>query len=171
MASIEEEAAGAADPIGEVSERAGRLVIKTLAEAGWKNLIRAAISIREGVRSSVTLLRRLGKVEAFHGFADWLMFGGDLIGHNDPDHHEKIVKFNELTANCVIHQNALDITDVVNQLVAEGQVVEPDDLATISPYIRENVRRFGEWGLDTTPPEQTVTRLDVTLPTSVDIRR
>ncbi|WP_131784470.1 Tn3 family transposase [Protofrankia symbiont of Coriaria ruscifolia] len=56
------------------------------------------------------------------------------------------------------------MTEVVNQLVAEGWTVDPDDLATISPYIRENIRRFGEWVLDTTPPEQTVTtRLDVAL--------
>jgi Tn3 transposase DDE domain-containing protein len=62
----------------------------------------------------------------------------------------------------VIYQNALDITEAVNQLVADGQAVDPDDLATISPYIRENVRRFGEWVLDTTPLGQTVTRLDIT---------
>jgi len=48
--------------------------------------------------------------------------------------------------------------------LAERRIrVDPDDLATISPYIRENVRRFGEWVLDTTPPGQIVTRLDVTL--------
>ncbi|SBW23090.1 transposase [Candidatus Protofrankia californiensis] len=114
------------------------------------------------LRESITAMTN--KVEAFHGFAAWLMFGGDILGHNDPDHHEKIVKFNELIANCVIYQTALDITGVVNQLVAEGQVVDPDDLATISPYIRENIRRFGEWVLDTTPPEPTIiTQLDIVL--------
>jgi len=29
-------------------------------------------------------------------------FGGEVIGRNDPDYQEKIVKFNELLANCVI---------------------------------------------------------------------
>ncbi|WP_328591774.1 transposase [Candidatus Frankia alpina] len=177
-----------------------------LIEVHWPDLMRTAISIREGALSSVTLLRRLGhdsrknrlyrafrelgravrtlvllrylsepalrdsiaamtnKVEAFHGFAAWLMFGGDLLGHNDPDHHEKIIKFNELVANCVIYHNALDIT------AADGHPVDPDDLATISPYLRENIRRFGEWILDTSPPEQTPTRLDVTLP-KMDFRR
>ena len=112
--------------------------------------------LREGITAMTN------KVEAFHGFAQWLLFGGDLLGHNDPDYHEKIVKCNELIANCVIYQTSLDITDVVNQLVAEGRQVDPDDLATISPYITETVRRFGEWVLDTTPPDPTVTtRLDV----------
>jgi hypothetical protein len=34
-------------------------------------------------------------------FAEWVMFGGKLIGHNDPNHHKKIIKFNKLPANCV----------------------------------------------------------------------
>ena len=51
------------------------------------------------LREQITAITN--KVEAFHGFSDWLMFGGELIGHNDPDHQEKMVKFNELLANCV----------------------------------------------------------------------
>jgi hypothetical protein len=92
------------------------------------------------------------------------MFGGALIGHNDPDYHEKIVKFNELIANCVIYQTTLDLTAVVNQLVAEGHPVGPEDPATISPYLTEHIRRFGEWVLDTTPPDPVATtRLHVGL--------
>ncbi|MFE0156180.1 hypothetical protein ACFWY5_54245 [Nonomuraea sp. NPDC059007] len=34
------------------------------------------------------------------------MFGGKLIGHNDPDYHEKIIKFNELLTNCAIYSTA-----------------------------------------------------------------
>ncbi|MEV0972093.1 Tn3 family transposase [Microtetraspora glauca] len=59
-------------------------------------------------------------------------FGGKLIGHNDPDYQEKVVKFNELIANCVIYSTACDITDAANQLAAEGHTVDTDDLATIS---------------------------------------
>jgi TnpA family transposase len=177
-----------------------------LIETHWPDLMRTVISIREGVLSSETLLRRLGnhsrknrlyqafrelgrairtivllrylsepelresitavtnKVEAFHGFSQWLMFGGALIGHNDPDYHEKIVKFNELIANCVIYQTTLDITTVANQLATAGHSVDPEDLATISPYLTEHIRRFGEWVLDTTPPDPVATtRLHVGL--------
>jgi hypothetical protein len=103
-------------------------------EKHWTDLLRTAISIREGRVSSVTLLRRLGNhshknrlyrafrelgrvirmvtllrylsepglreqitaIEAFHGYSEWLMIGGTLIGHNDPDHQERVVKFNAL---------------------------------------------------------------------------
>ncbi|GAA2324963.1 hypothetical protein GCM10010149_92980 [Nonomuraea roseoviolacea subsp. roseoviolacea] len=71
--------------------------------------------------------------EAFHGFADWSMFGGKLIGHNDPDHQEKVVKFNELIAHCVSYSTACDLTDAANDTAAEGRTVGLDDLATILP--------------------------------------
>ena len=45
------------------------------------------------------------------------------------------MKFNELLANCVIYQNACDITAAANALAADGHPVDPDDLATIAPYI------------------------------------
>jgi TnpA family transposase len=175
-----------------------------LIETHWSDLLRTAISIREGRVSSVTLLRRLrnnshknrlyrafrelgrvirtitllrylsdpalreqitaitNKVEAFHGFSAWLRFGGETIGRNDPDYQEKVVKFNELLANCVIYQNACDITAAANALAADGHPVDPDDLATISPHITHTIRRFGDWVLDLSPPEQQpVTRLDL----------
>ncbi|THV42673.1 Tn3 family transposase [Glycomyces buryatensis] len=176
----------------------------SLIQTHWPDLLRTAISIREGRLSSVTLLRRLGvnsrknrlyrafrelgrvirtitilrflsepelreqidvmtnKVESFHNFSDWLSFGADLIGHNDPVQQEKIVKFNELLANIVTYSNACDITVAANQLAAEGYPVDPEDLATVSPYITENVRRFGDYVLDLTPPEsEPDTRLDL----------
>jgi len=96
------------------------------------------------------------RTEAFHGFAAHLMIGGRLIGHNDPDYQERVVKFNELIANCAIYSTALDITDAANALAAEGHVVDPDDLATVSPLITRTIRRFGDWHLDLTPPEDVV---------------
>lgn len=166
-----------------------------LIERHWSDLLRTAISIREGRLSSVTLLRRLGnhsrknrlyrafrelgrairtitllrylsdpglreqitaitnKAEAFHGFSTWLRFGGETIGRNDPEYQEKVVKFNELLANCVIYQTACDITAAANALAAGGHPVEPDDLATVTPYMTHTVRRFGDWVLDLSPPE------------------
>ena len=62
------------------------------------------------------------------------MIGG-ILGRNDPDVHERIVKFIELAANCTIYSSALDITDAANQLAAEGHPVDFDDLATVTPYL------------------------------------
>ncbi|GLW13226.1 hypothetical protein Misp01_83540 [Microtetraspora sp. NBRC 13810] len=74
-----------------------------------------------------------------------------FIGHNDPDYRKKIIKFNELLANCVIYSTACDVTDAANTIAAEGRPVAPDDLATISPYITHVIRRFGNWILNLTP--------------------
>jgi hypothetical protein len=54
---------------------------------------------------------------------------------NDPDYQEKIIKFNELLANCVIYSNACDITAAANALAADGHPIDADELATISRYI------------------------------------
>jgi TnpA family transposase len=131
-------------------------LLRRLGNHSRKNrLYRAFRELGRAVRT-ITLLRYLSdpdlreqitqvtnRNEASHGFADWLMFGGKLIGHNDPDYQEKIIKFNELLANCVIYSTACDITDSANAIAAEGRPVDPDDLATISPYITHVIRRFG----------------------------
>jgi TnpA family transposase len=150
-------------------------LLRRLGNHSRKNrLYRAFRELGRAVRT-ITLLRYLSEPalrnqiaqvtnrnEQFHGFADWLMFGGKLIGHNDPDYQEKVVKFNELIANCVMYSTACDITDAANATAAEGEPVVPADLATISPYITSTVRRFGNWTLNLTPPDRApVTRLDL----------
>ena len=42
----------------------------------------------------------------FRGFAGWLMSDGNLTGHNDLDYQNKVVKFKELLANCVMYSAA-----------------------------------------------------------------
>jgi Tn3 transposase DDE domain-containing protein len=117
------------------------------------------------LREQITAITN--KVEAFHGFSQWLMFDGEMIGRNDPDYQEKIIKFNELVANCVIYSTALDITAAANALAAEGHPVDTDDLATITPYLTHRIRRFGDWVLDLSPPDAVpVTRLDL-VPTAL----
>ena len=61
-----------------------------------------------------------------------------------------------------MYSTALDITAAANDIAAEGQNVDPDDLATVSPYITHTVRRFGNWTLNLTPPARApATRLDL----------
>ncbi|SDM71022.1 Tn3 transposase DDE domain-containing protein [Nonomuraea jiangxiensis] len=162
-----------------ISIRENRLssvtLLRRLGNHSRKNrLYRAFRELGRAVRT-ITLLRYLSdpdlreqitqitnRNESFHNFADWLMFGGKLIGHNDPDYHEKIIKFNELLANCVIYSTAQDITDAANAIAADGHPVDLDDLATISPYITHVIRRFGNWILNLTPPATNpTTRLDL----------
>jgi len=163
----------------------------------WRDLMRIAISIREGRLSSTLLLRRLSsesrrnnvykafrelgrairtitllrfisepdlraqidvatnKIESYNNFSRWLAFGAEAIERNDPAEQEKMIKFNTLLANCAIFHIALDMTSATRRLLAEGQLVDLDDLATTAPYITERIKRFGEYPLDglDTPPE------------------
>jgi TnpA family transposase len=113
-----------------------------------------------GLRDQIAAVTN--RTEAFHNFAQFLMIGGRLIGHNDPEYQERVVKFNELVANAAIFSTALDITDAANALAGEGYPVDTDDLATISPYITRTIRRFGSWVVDLSPPTTApATRLDL----------
>ncbi|MDP4505104.1 transposase [Nonomuraea sp. G32] len=174
------------------SESGARNVIDwDLVEKMWPDLMRVAISIREGRLNSVTLLRRLGshsrkneiykafrevgrsvrtvallrfladpalrrritavtnKVEGFNGFSAWLRFGNDgVIADNDPAEQEKMIKFNSLLANCVIFHTALDMMEVMRQLLAEGWEISAEDVAQLSPYLTAHISRFGVYATD-----------------------
>jgi TnpA family transposase len=107
------------------------------------------------LRESITTITN--RVESFHNFSKWLSFGNaGVIGDNDPDHMEKIVKFNELLANCVIFYNAAELTVVLNQLAAEGHPVRGEDVAALSPYATRHILRFGDYVLDLSPPASAV---------------
>ncbi|WSA81858.1 transposase [Streptomyces sp. NBC_01799] len=41
--------------------------------------------------------------------------------------------------------NALDIAEIIRQLLEEGWEIDPEDLAHISPYLTEHIKRFGEY--------------------------
>ena len=176
----------------------GRHVIDwALVEKMWPDLMRVAISIKEGRLNSVTLLRRLGshsrkneiykafrevgrsvrtvallryladpalhsrvtavtnQVEAYNGFSGWLRFGNEgVLAANDPAEQEKMIKFNTLLADCVMFHTALDMTDILRDLVEQGWEPGPGkqitaaDIAQLSPYINEHIARFGVYDTD-----------------------
>ncbi|MCX4734535.1 Tn3 family transposase [Streptomyces sp. NBC_01363] len=39
------------------------------------------------------------------------------------------------------------IAEIVRQLQDEGEKVDPEDLAQVSPYLTEHIRRFGEYSI------------------------
>lgn len=86
------------------------------------------------------------KVESFNRFSQWIGFGNrGVIADNGPIEQEKVMKFNALLTNAVIFHNALDIAEIVRQLLEEGWEIDPEDLAHISPCLTEHVNRFGEY--------------------------
>ena len=89
------------------------------------------------------------KVESYNGFTHWLAFGNNgILASNDPEEQEKLIKLNTLLANLVIFHNAIDIMDVVRNLVAEGWLITADQLGAMSPYLRGHISRFGAYATD-----------------------
>ena len=94
------------------------------------------------------------KVEAFHRFSKWLLFGGQgVLRSNDPAEYEKAVHYNELVANAVMLQTVADQTQVIRQLVEEGYPVRAEDLERLSPYATQHLKRFGRYPDDFGPYE------------------
>jgi TnpA family transposase len=166
-----------------LSIRAGRLsstlLLRRLETESRKNNIYKAFRELGRVIRTITLLRFVSepglrqeitaatnKAEAFNGFSAWLRFGHDAIARNDPAEQEKIIKFNSLLANCVIFHTALDMTTVLRELAAEGWDLTPTALGSLSPYITEPIKRFGEYATDglTDPPAAFDPRLDLSAP-------
>ena len=148
-----------------LSIREGRLsstlLLRRLGTESRKNNVYKAFRELGRVIRTITLLRFISepelreeitaatnKAEAYQGFSAWLRFGHEAIERNDPAEQEKIIKFNTLLANCVIFHTALDMTAVLRQLAQEGWPVTPAAIADLSPYIRERIKRFGEYATD-----------------------
>ncbi len=57
-------------------------------------------------------------------------------------------------ANAVILQNTVDLTEAVRELVASRYEVKHEDLALLSPYWTQHIKRFGDYILewDELPP-------------------
>ena len=54
----------------------------------------------------------------------------------------------DLVANSIILQNAFDISSIIRSLSAEGYVIKPRTLATLSPYLTGHLKRYGDYIVD-----------------------
>ena len=68
----------------------------------------------------------------------------------------------------MIFHTALDMTAVLRQLAAEGWEITPAAVAALSPYIRERIKRFGEYATDglIDPPDAFDSHLDLVTATA-----
>ncbi|KUN76541.1 Tn3 family transposase [Streptomyces griseoruber] len=146
-----------------VSVREGAIssstLLKRLRSGSRKNATYAAFREVGRVIRTVQLLRYLSdaplrrrvtaatnKVESFNRFSQWIGFGNcGVIADNGPVEQEKAMKFNALLTSAVIFHNALDIAEIIRQLLEEGWEIDPEGLAHISPYLTEHIKRFGEY--------------------------
>ena len=96
------------------------------------------------------------KSEAYNGFTQWVGFGGEgTIASNDREEQRKIIKYNHLVANCVIFHNVFSLSRVLRDLEREGYPLNTAEIASLSPYLRPHLNRFGSYQLDMgiLPPE------------------
>lgn len=78
-----------------------------------------------------------------------------VINSNYFDEQEKAVKYNDLISNSVMLQNVIDMSGIIQDLKASKVTVHKKDLVTLSPYITEHIKRFGNYVIDTSekPPD------------------
>jgi TnpA family transposase len=100
------------------------------------------IEIRRTIRAETT------KIEAFNDFLDWVSFGGPVIKSGDPVEQEKQLKYASLVANTIMLSNVADLTTVLSDMAADGHPVTPALVASLSPYTRSHIPRFGRYALD-----------------------
>ncbi len=81
-------------------------------------------------------------------FLDWISFGGPVLKSGDPVEQEKRIKYMNLVANAVMLSNVVDLTEVLHTMTSEGYVVTRELVGRLSPYLREHLRRFGQYVLD-----------------------
>ena len=98
--------------------------------------------LRHTIRAETT------KIESFNDFLDWVSFGGQIIKSGDPVEQTKQIKYTNLVANSIMLQNVVDLTDVLTKMASEGHTITKELVAYLSPYIRDQIRRFGKYDVD-----------------------
>jgi len=88
------------------------------------------------------------KVESFNNFSDWVTFGGKTLTTGDPVEMEKRIKYADLIADIVMLHNVIDLTDVLNDMNAEGETITKELVEKLSPMMTSHLRRFGRFLLD-----------------------
>ena len=52
------------------------------------------------------------------------------------------------STNSVILQNIIDMSDIIHLLTQDGAQIREDDIACLSPYMTEHIKRFGDYLID-----------------------
>ena len=96
-----------------------------------------------------TITAETNKVEAYNNLSEWTSFGSmELVASNDEDEMEKAIKYNDILTNSIILQNIVDMSDIIYQLAQEGKNITKEDVSSLSPYLVEHIKRFGEYFID-----------------------
>ncbi len=87
--------------------------------------------------------------ERFNDFIQFVTFGNQgTIAANSRDEQRKIIKYGHLVANILIFMNVHDQSRIMNELIQEGHVITREQAASLAPYRKSNINRFGAYFLD-----------------------
>ena len=130
-------------------ELAQNLIYKAFREVG--RVMRTVALLRfladSGLRARVTAATN--KAEAYNGFSAWTPVRQPGCDRRErPGRAGKSVKWNSLLCNLIVFHTAIDMMEVIRQLVAEGWQVTAEDLAQLSPYLTSHILRFGAYATD-----------------------
>ena len=113
---------------------------------------------RDADRGAAAVPRRLGaagtgdrgrnKAEAYNGFSAWTLVRQPGRDRRERPGQGKSVKWNSLLCNLIVFHTAIDMMEVIRQLVAEGWQVTAQCLAQLSPYLTSHILRFGAYATD-----------------------
>ncbi len=79
----------------------------------------------------------------------WSFFCGEgIITENNRHKQRKIIKHNYFVANLIIIYTMRLMTRALNELNAEGYVIEPALLKKLAPYRAQPINRFGSYKLN-----------------------
>lgn len=96
-----------------------------------------------------TITAETNKAESYNNLTDWVRFASDsIVASNNTTEMEKAIKYNTLLANIIILQNTIDMSRIIQQLRREGWSISHEELALLSPYLTEHLKRFGDFYLD-----------------------
>jgi len=74
--------------------------------------------------------------------------GGRLLAENTRDEQRKMIKYHHLVANLLIFHNVVTMTKALQLLMADGNPIDEESLACLSPYQTEHINRFGRYALN-----------------------
>jgi hypothetical protein len=78
-----------------------------------------------------------------------VFFGGEkIISENDREAQRKIIKYNQLVANCIVFHNVCTVTQMLEQMEKEGKAINVGALTKMSPYLTQHINRFGKYRLN-----------------------
>jgi len=93
--------------------------------------------------------RELNKGEASHDLSRILCFGKDgVLRGREFGYQIQTFSCLSVLRNAVVAWNMLQIEDILNQLRAEGNMIDDETLSLVTPLIRKHINPFGRYHFD-----------------------